>query len=96
MIKIEAISIVTSFIAAGSAVIGVFGCMWRLFKKIDNIQEEFKENTIATLRLTIVNEHLPMDERIHAGEKYIAMGGNGSVKKMVQKLIDEHTEEMLM
>lgn len=69
--------------------------IWKLFKRIDAIQEEFKDNTIATLRLVIVNEHLPIDERIKAGEKYISMGGNGSVKKIVKQLEEECADDML-
>lgn len=91
----EAINIFSAIAGAIGIIVSFFIAIWKLFKKIDTIQEEFTENTIATLRLTIVNEHLPMDERIHAGEKYISMGGNGSVKKIVNQLIEEHAEELI-
>lgn len=91
----EAINIFSAIAGAIGIIFSFFIAIWKLFKKIDTIQEEFTENTIATLRLTIVNEHLPMDERIHAGEKYISMGGNGSVKKIVNQLIEEHADELI-
>lgn len=91
----ETINIITAIVTILPIIGAFFASIWKIFKKIDAIQDEFRENTIATLRLTIVNEHLPIDERIKAGEKYIAMGGNGSVKKIVQKLIDEHAKELI-
>jgi hypothetical protein len=34
-----------------------------------------------------------MIDRIHAGEAYLAMGGNGMVKKKLEKLMLEYEKE---
>ncbi len=34
--------------------------------KIDNFDENLKENTLSTLRLVIINEKMPLSERLKA------------------------------
>lgn len=89
------IAIITSITGLIGAIGGIFTALWKLFKKIDSIQEEFKENTLATLRLVIINEHIPLEERINAGRKYINMGGNGAIRKIVMKLEDEEADKIM-
>ena len=55
-------------------------------KKLGKMQEHQDEQYLAILRLTIMSEEMPMAERLIAGEKYKKMGGNGDVKKFLQKL----------
>lgn len=91
----DTIATISAVIGLLSTIGGLFVGLWKIFKKIDSIQDEFKENTLATLRLTIINEHLPEEERIGAGRKYIEMGGNGAIKKLVLKLEDEAADHLL-
>ena len=91
----ETIATISAVMGLLSTIGGLFVGLWKIFKKIDSIQDEFKENTLATLRLTIINEHLPEEERISAGRKYIEMGGNGAIKKLVLKLEDEAADHLL-
>ena len=91
----ETIATISAVMGLLSTIGGLFVGLWKIFKKIDSIQDEFKENTLATLRLTIINEHLPEEERICAGRKYIEMGGNGAIKKLVLKLEDEAADHLL-
>ncbi len=91
----ETIATISAVIGLLSTIGGLFVGLWKIFKKIDSIQDEFKENTLATLRLTIINEHLPEEERIKAGRKYIEMGGNGAIKKLVLKLEDEAVNHLI-
>lgn len=91
----ETIATISAVIGLLGTIGGLFVGLWKIFKKIDSIQDEFKENTLATLRLTIINEHLPEEERINAGRKYIEMGGNGAVKKLVLKLEDEAVDHLI-
>lgn len=92
---IDNIILFAELLGAIVTILGLFGGLWKLFKKIDIMQEQFQENTLSILRLTIVNEHLPLDERIKAGEKYIELGGNGSIKKIVNQLINEQVNDMI-
>ena len=55
-------------------------------KKLGEMKEHHDEQYLAILRLTIMSEEMPMVERLIAGAKYKKMGGNGDVKKFLQKL----------
>ena len=63
-----------------------------LKKDIKKIQEELKEASLATNREVILDERLTKTERIEAGEKYIELGGNGTAKKIIDKLENELAE----
>ena len=55
-------------------------------KKLDRMQQHQAEQYLSILRLTIMSEEMPMSERLIAGQKYVKLGGNGDVKKFLQKL----------
>jgi len=59
-------------------------------KEMKELKEHQNENYLATLRLTVVSEEMPITERIIAGKKYIEKGGNGEVKKIYQRMLNEH------
>lgn len=63
----------------------------KLEEKVDKLVEHDKEQYLSILRLTIMNEDIPISERIIAGDKYIKAGGNGDVKKYYQQMLAEHT-----
>lgn len=67
----------------------------KLNAKIDTMQESLKESKIDILRLNIMNDQLPDEERLKDGEEYIRLGGNGAVKKFVEHLAEEQAEELL-
>lgn len=76
-----------------AAVIAVVASNKRLEKKFDKIAEHDKEQYLAILRLTITADHVPVSERIIAGEKYIKLGGNGDVKAYYKQFLKEHLKE---
>lgn len=80
--------------AITTIVVFVVGIL-KVIKKIDKVIDDFDENTILTLKLVIINEHLPLSERVEAGRKYIDKGGNGAVKKLVQELETQQYNELL-
>lgn len=51
------------------------------------VKDGLDENSRTTHKLAFYNNNLPMDERIRNGEKYIQLGGNGTVKHHVQMAI---------
>ena len=70
------------YATAISAVVTLFVLVskaYLIFKKQERHQ---KENYMAILRITIVSEEMPLSERIAAGDKYVALGGNGQIKAL--------------
>ena len=61
-------------------------------RKIDMLVEHDREQYLAILRLTVMEEGMPISERIIAGQKYIKLCGNGEVKKYYEQLIKDHTK----
>ena len=76
-----------------AAVIAVFASNKRLEKKVDVIAEHDREQDLAILRLTIMADHIPVSERIVAGDRYIKLGGNGDVKAYYEEFLKTHTHE---
>ena len=62
-------------------------------KDIKKMKEHDEEQYLDILRLTIMNDNMPITERIIAGKKYEERGGNGEVKKFYRKLLEEHVKE---
>lgn len=59
-----------------------------LDKRLDEIEKHTRENWLQCLKLTIVNDDIPIEERLRAGEDYVAGDGNGEIKahyKLLQK-----------
>ena len=81
-----------AFLAAIGAIVGVVVKLFQLVRsmldKLDEIQKEQRETYIQTLRLTIMSEEMPLEERIAAGDKYVADGRNGAVRHKYEELID--------
>jgi len=64
----------------------------KLEQKVDKLVEHDREQYLSILRLTIMNETIPVSERIIAGDKYLKAGGNGEVKKYYLQMLKEHTK----
>ena len=63
-------------------------------KKHEEIQQTLRMNTIHVLKIAVLDPNLPLVDRIHAGEQYIAMGGNGTIKRIYESLLDEYEKEL--
>ena len=59
---------------------------------IKEIKEDSKEQSLSILRLTVMNNEMPISERLIAGKKYIDRQGNGDVKHYYEQLVKEHTK----
>lgn len=55
-------------------------------ERLNTLVEHDNAQYLAILRLTIINESMPMSERLIAGQKYIEKGGNGDVMALYQEL----------
>lgn len=84
-----------------SAIIALGGTIWKLSRPLKEIvqrldrMEQYQHNDyMSTLRLTIMSEEMPMEERLAAGEKYVSEGGNGAVKARYYLMIEEYQREI--
>lgn len=86
--------IVSAITVIVGAVIKLYNFMKKLDDRLDRFESDIRANTIHTLKLALFSEELPISERIHAGEKYIELGGNGAGKVLYNKLVKEYTDEL--
>lgn len=86
-------SIVSAFTVIGAFMIKTYKFFSKIEKKYDEMNENLRKNTLYILKIAILSDEMPMVDRIHAGEAYIAMGGNGMVKKKLEKLMQEYEKE---
>jgi hypothetical protein len=61
-------------------------------QEIKRLGDEVNRNTKDTLRLTFYNEALPPAERLVAGKRYLAAGGNGETQKAIKALAGQHPD----
>lgn len=61
-------------------------------KRMDKIETHDTEQYLGILRLTVMSPEMPISERLIAGQKYVALGGNGDVKHYYQELVKNHTK----
>ena len=64
-----------------------------LTNDIKEMKKELRDNSLDTYRLVIINHNMPLDERIECGKRYIASGGNGGIKKIVNELEQQKADE---
>ena len=95
---IDNILITASIIGALVTILGTSYKLMKMFhnvmNKIEDVEEQIKENTIHILKLAILEENLSPAERIKCGERYVALGGNGQIKKIYEQLLED-TEEVI-
>jgi hypothetical protein len=61
-------------------------------EEIKHLGEVVNNNAKDTLRLTFYNPLLSPAERLVAGKRYLAAGGNGETREAIDKLAAEHPE----
>ena len=83
------ITYVAGIIGAIVTIVSFFYSLYKVAKKIDSIVHSIDENTMYTLKLVILNKELSIEERIHAGDRYNSLGGNGYAKQVYKHLLDE-------
>lgn len=58
-------------------------------EKITELDRKSDAQYLSLLRLTVMSEEMPISERLVAGNEYIKRGGNGDVKKFINRLNEE-------
>ena len=85
-------SVITSLTVICSFMFKIYNFFRKLEKKYDKMNGLLKKNTLYVLKLAVLNEELPLIDRIHAGEQYIDLGGNGLIKKEYEHLLKKYEE----
>ena len=83
-------SIVTAITVISSTCFKVYKFFRNLEKKYDEMNDILKNNTLYILKIAVLDEQLPLTDRLKAGELYMDLGGNGVVKKKYQELLKEY------
>ena len=85
-----------------SVILALLGTVWKLSKplkdivqRLDRVEQYQHNDYLCMLRLTIMAEEMPMEERLTAGEKYVkpfrkeadlVLNGNSDLKYFAQIL----------
>ena len=72
-----------------------------VFDRLDSIDNNMKEVNrrlakveVDDLKLIIMSEDIPIEERLEAGERYISLGGNGAIKIHCKILKEEYEKQI--
>lgn len=68
--------------------------MKTVLEEIESLKEHMAKVELDNLKLVIMSENIPMEERISAGDRYIAQGGNGGIKIHVKLLKEEYEKNI--
>ena len=82
-------SIVTAITVISTTCFKVYKFFRNLEKKYDEMNDILQKNTLYILKMAVLDEQLPLTDRLKAGELYMDLGGNGAVKKKYQELLKE-------
>jgi hypothetical protein len=88
------IFLVSSLITALTIIITFLIKIYKFFSKLEKKYEEMNitlsQNNMYILKLTVMNNDMPLLERIKGGEQYMAKGGNGLIKQKYDELLEEY------
>lgn len=62
--------------------------------KIDKLEKDFVEMQLNQLRMLIVANETPIEEKLVAGKIYIERGGNGQIKTYYKHLEEEYLKKL--
>lgn len=61
-----------------------------LKEKVNTLVSNDKDQRKAILKLTVMQENMPLSERIAAAKEYMALGGNGEIKEYYEEHLKPH------
>ncbi len=65
-----------------------------LLDEVKSLNDRVAKIELDNLKLIIMSNEIPLEERLQAGERYINLGGNGGVKVHVKILKEEYEDEI--
>lgn len=87
-------SVATALLAIGALVGKLFHKLNIVIKMFKDIQEKTYKNYMNNLKLVIMSDEMPIEERLRAGKEYVDHDGNGQVKAFYHKLEAEYKESI--
>ena len=91
---VETIAVIAGVIS-GLGIIG--GALWKIHKFLDRLEDKYdemndtlKQNTLYILKMSVLSDDMPLVDRIKAGELYVSLGGNGTIRKKYEHLLEEY------
>lgn len=91
---VNTIITIGSILTSITVILTAFIALYRFMRKIEKFASNQDEMQLSILRLTVINEQMPLDERVDAGEKYVNKGGNGSIHVLYDVLKEEYEEQL--
>lgn len=85
--------VATAIMAIITACIFIVKAVIKVNKWVEDEHRHTKENYLDIKRLIITSPYMPLNERLAAGEIYIAEGGNGGVKLLYHELLKQYKKE---
>ena len=82
-------SIITSLTVVITCVYKVYKLAKRVEDKLDAYDNNIRQLNLHLNKMALLDTNLPIIDRLHAGEWYIANGGNGLGKKVYNQLLSE-------
>ncbi len=84
---------IASIITALTVIVGCVFKLYSLARRVENKLESYDKNleqlNLHLNKMALLDTNLPLVDRLHAGEWYIAHGGNGMGKKVYNQLLEE-------
>lgn len=85
---------ISMIVALGATVWKLSRPLKEIVKRLDRVEKYHHNDYLCMLRLTIMSDEMPMEERLEAGEKYVKEGGNGAVKARYNLMVKEYQDEI--
>lgn len=90
------------FATAATSVGTLMGITIKIYKFIRTVEDKFEHydetlntNTKHILKLTLFDPNLQLSDRLHAGEEYLALGGNGEGEIKYEQLLSIRKKEIM-
>lgn len=87
------IKLIASFITSMTVIIT---CIWKMYSiakrvedKLDSYDKNIEQLNLHLNKMALLDPNLPIMDRMHAGEWYLAHGGNGFGKKVYNQLLKD-------
>lgn len=87
----ENIILIGSLVTALGVIVATAVRIYKFIRKwekwVDEQSVHSFDNYMSILQLKIMSPHMPLSERIKAGDKYVKLGGNGEIKQKYHYLL---------
>ena len=87
------ITTIASLVTAITVIITSIYKMYKLARRVEEKLESYDKNieqlNLHLNKMALLDTNLPVIDRLHAGEWYLAHGGNGFGKKVYNQLLEE-------